>query len=45
MTFDGQKGVWFWNGRSGFSSFDDPFDVPMRATENIDYEGFQEAIS
>ncbi|MFT5892255.1 MAG: hypothetical protein ACI9Y7_002365 [Dokdonia sp.] len=42
---DGQKGVWFWNGRSGTSSFDDPFDVPMRAAENIDYEGFKEAIS
>lgn len=39
-----QKGVWFWNGRSGFSSFDDPFDVSMRATENIDYEGFQEML-
>ncbi|WP_299217295.1 hypothetical protein [uncultured Dokdonia sp.] len=44
-AIDGKKGVWFWNGRSGFSSFDDPFDVPMRAVENIDYEGFKEAIS
>ena len=42
---DGQKGVWFWNGRSGTSSFADPFDVPMRAVENINYEGFKEAIS
>ncbi|MEP0266742.1 hypothetical protein [Dokdonia sp.] len=44
-AIDGEKGVWFWNGRSGTSSFDDPFDVPMRAVENIDYEGFKEAMS
>lgn len=44
-AIDGKKGIWFWNGRSGFSSFDDPFDVPMRAAENIDYEGFQKMIS
>ena len=41
---ENKKGIWFWNGRSGFSSFDDPFDVPMRAAENIDYEGFQQML-
>lgn len=44
-AFEGQKGLWFWNGRAGFSSFDDPFDVPMIAPVDIDYEGFREMIS
>lgn len=44
-AFDGQKGLWFWNGRAGFSSFDDPFDVPMMAPENVDYEGFRQMVS
>jgi len=43
-AIESKKGVWFWNGRSGFSSFDDPFDVPMRASENIDYEGFKQML-
>lgn len=43
-AIDGEKGVWFWNGRSGFSSFDDPFDVPMIASESANYEGFKQML-
>lgn len=41
---DGQKGIWTWNGRTGTSTFDDPFDVPMRASENANYEAFKEML-
>ncbi len=43
-SFDGLKGIWTWNGRSGTSSFDDPFDVEMRHSENIDYEAFKQML-
>ncbi|WP_299762048.1 hypothetical protein [uncultured Dokdonia sp.] len=43
-AIDGQKGIWTWNGRTGTSSFDDPFDVPMLHSENVDYEAFKQVL-
>lgn len=43
-AIDGEKGKWTWNGRTGISTFDDPFDVPMRASENANYEAFKQML-
>lgn len=43
-SVDGQKGIWTWNGRTGISTFDDPFDVEMRHSENANYEAFKQML-